>query len=440
MASQHGHGGSDGTRRREAIVSDAIGADYGMGTAAIGNLYRAVDDDTADATVAAAIGAGLRYFDTAPYYGFGLAERRLGAALARHDPDATCRVSTKVGRRLVPGGERGGDRHGFVAGDPYAPVFDYTADGVRRCFDDSLSRLRRGRVEVLLAHDLGRMTHGDDHARHLRDFLDGGYGAMVALRDAGLAGAIGVGVNEIAVCEEVLERVPLDVILLAGRYTLLDRSAAPLLDRCHRQGVRVIVGGAYNSGILARDPADTDPGESHYDYATPSDAVVARTRALARTCARHGVALPAAAIQFPLRHPAVDRVLAGLASPAEVAALRERAAVTVPDALWSALEGGGRQQLILLHPDDNVLVCVAPIAAGDLLPVSGGTIPAREGVTVGHKVARQALRPGDKVIKYGAPIGSMTAAAAAGQWVHMHNMKSDYIASHTRSAVTEQRA
>lgn len=412
---------------------------YGMGTAAIGNLYRAVDDATADATVAAALAAGLRYFDTAPHYGFGLAERRLGAALARHDPTGMARISTKVGRRLVPT-DATGERHGFVDADPFEPVFDYSGDGIRRSFDDSLSRLRRERVDVLLAHDLGRATHGDDYAVRLREFLDGGYAAMVALRDAGAVGAIGIGVNEIAVCDELLDRVPLDVILLAGRYTLLDRSATALLDRCRRQGVRVVIGGAYNSGILARDPVESDPAASHYDYAAPSAALVSRTRALARTCADHGVPLPAAAIQFPLRHPAVACVLAGLANPDEVADLTTRAGAPVPDVLWDALRGGTAQQLILLHPDDNVLICVAPIAAGDILPVSGGTIPAREGVTVGHKIARVPLLPGDKVIKYGAPIGSMTDAAVAGQWVHMHNMKSDYIASHTRSTVTEQRA
>lgn len=412
---------------------------YGMGTATIGNLYRPVDDATADATVASAIAAGVHYFDTAPYYGFGLAERRLGRALAAHDPDGACLVSTKVGRLLVPTDERG-ERHGFVDADPFAPVFDYTADGVRRSFAASQARLGRQRVDVLLAHDIGALTHGADHARHLRDFLDGGYGAMVALRDAGLVGAIGVGVNEVAVCEELLDRVPLDVILLAGRYTLLDRSAQALLDRCAEQGVRVIVGGAYNSGILARDPAEADPAQSHYDYAAPPPALVERTRALAQACASHSVPLPTAAIQFPLGHPAVVCVVAGLANPGEVDDLRTRIATVVPDTLWTDLEDKVQRQLILLHPDDNVMICVAPIAAGDLLPLSGGTIPAREGVTVGHKIARTMLKPGDKVIKYGAPIGSMTEAVDAGQWVHMHNMKSDYIATHTRSTVTEQHA
>lgn len=425
---------------------------FGMGTAAIGNLYRAVDDATADATVAAAIATGLRYFDTAPHYGFGLAERRLGAALARHDPDRRCGVSTKVGR-LLRATDATGERHGFVGGDPYEPVFDYSADGIRRSFDASRARLGAARIDLLLAHDLGRLTHGAADDAHRRAFLDGGHAAMVALRDAGQVGAIGIGVNEVAVCHDLLDRVALDVILLAGRYTLLDRSAAELLDRCHALGVRVIVGGPYNSGILARDPATGGPATLHYDYAPASPAQIARTRALARICHGFDVALPAAALRFPLTHPAVACVIAGLASPQEVDDMQDRIDAPIPDPLWPALAAAeeapdapapaaadAAPRLILLHPDDNVLICVAPIAAGDILPVGGGTVPAREGITLGHKVARVALAAGDKVVKYGAPIGSMTADADAGQWVHLHNMKSDYIASHTRSAVAEGRA
>jgi len=415
---------------------------FGMGTAAIGNLYRAVDDVEASATVAAALDVGIRYFDTAPHYGFGLAERRLGTALAQHPRGAGAIVSTKVGRLLMPTAA-GGTRHGFVDADPFEPMFDYTADGISRSFDASCRRLGRETIDLLFAHDLGRVTHGVDHARHFAAFLDGGYGAMVALREAGAVGAIGIGVNEVAVCDALLDRVDLDVILLAGRYTLLDRSAGALLDRCAERGVRVIVGGPYNSGILAADLATADPATLPYDYARPNAAVVARARALAATCERLGVDLPTAALQFPLTHPAVACVIAGLVGIDQVAAMATRMAAELSDGLWPALattEPSTINQLILLHPDDNVLICVAPIAAGDVLPISGGTIPAREGITVGHKVARGPLLPGDKVIKYGAPIGSMTAAATTGEWVHMHNMKSDYIASHTRATVTEGRS
>lgn len=415
---------------------------FGMGTATIGNLYRPVDDAEAIATVTAALNAGITYFDTAPHYGFGLAERRLGAALAGHERGAQAIVSTKVGRLLVPT-HAGGTRHGFVDADPFEPVFDYSAEGVRRSFDASRERIGRDRIDLLFAHDLGRLTHGDDHARHLEAFLGGGLAAMVALREAGTVGSIGIGVNEVAVCDDLLDRVDLDVILLAGRYTLLDRSATRLLDRCAARGVRVIVGGAYNSGILASNPGEIDPSGSHYDYAKPDAGTIARVHTLAIACERAGIALPAAALRFPLTHPAVACVIAGLVGTVQVAAMVARMAAEIPHAAWPALttmESPAINQLILLHPDDNVLICVAPISAGDVLPISGGTIPACEGVTVGHKVARVTLSPGDKVIKYGAPIGSMTAAAETGEWVHMHNMKSDYIASHTRATITEARS
>lgn len=410
----------------------------GMGTAPIGNLYRVVDEGEAQTTLNAAWDAGIRYYDTAPHYGFGLAERRLGAMLAARDPAGTATVSTKVGRLLVPTEARG-ERHGFVDADPFEPVFDYGHDAVLRSFDASCERLGRGRIDLLLAHDLGRATHGQDHDRHLRDFLDGGYRAMRDLRDAGTIGAIGIGVNEVAICDELLDHVELDMILLAGRYTLLDRSAERLLARCAALGVRVIVGGPYNSGILARDLN----GPLHFDYAEPSDAILGKAQRLAQTCADTDVSLPAAALQFPLRHPAVVSVIPGLVGPDQVTDTMTRLSASLPDLLWPALDASLKDpsmlqddaRLILLHPDDNVLICVRPIEAGDILPASGGTIPAREGIAIGHKVARAALHVGDKVIKYGAPIGSMTADAATGDWVHMHNMKSDYISSHTRTAL-----
>jgi len=299
----------------------------GMGCAGIGNLYRAVDDDTAAATVAAALDAGIRFFDVAPHYGFGLAESRLGRALAGRE----ALVSTKVGRLLVPTGSAARARHGFVDAPPLEPVFDYSRDGVRRSLDSSRARLGRERIDVLLAHDLGTLTHGAEAARHLRDFLDGGYRAM---RDTGAR--VGIGVNEIAVCDAVLDRVPLDVILLAGRFTLLEQDAArPLLDRCLAAGTRVIVGGPYNSGILA-DGSARGPA-SHFDYAPPPPAVVARVAVLEAACARHGVPLAAAALQFPRRHPAVASVIPGLVGPDQVAETRRSADRPVPQALWKEI-------------------------------------------------------------------------------------------------------
>ncbi len=304
----------------------------GVGTAAIGNLYAPVSDADAEAAIRAAIDAGITYFDTAPFYGFGLAERRLGAALG----DAPVLISTKIGRLLEPTDARGA-RHAYVDADPFEPRFDYGADAVRRSHESSLVRLQRDRVNILLAHDLGRATHGDDHPLHLRAFLDGGYRAMRELKDAGAIDAIGIGVNEIAVCLELIERIELDVILLAGRYTLLDRSAADrLLPECARRGIKVIIGGPYNSGILAQD----DLGQAdqlHYDYARAPVETVARARQLAAVCAHFGVALPAAALQFPLRDERVATVIAGVAGPSEVRDLIARAAADIGEDLWAAL-------------------------------------------------------------------------------------------------------
>jgi D-threo-aldose 1-dehydrogenase len=304
----------------------------GMGTAAIGNLYRAIPDAEGEAAVTAALDAGIRFFDTAPHYGFGLAEERLGRAIAGR---SNVIVSTKVGRLLEPTAATG-ERHGFVDARPYEPVFDYSHDAILRSHEESLGRLRRDRVDILLAHDIGPLTHGDAHEERLHQFLEGGYPAMRRLRDEGAIGAIGIGVNEVAICLDLLERVELDVILLAGRYTLLDRAAADtLLPLCAARGVRVIVGGPYNSGILARPLAEQT--DLRFDYAAPPAAMLDRARALEATCTRFGVPLPVVALHYPLRHPAVASVIPGMANPSEVADSVARMATPVPDALWEAL-------------------------------------------------------------------------------------------------------
>jgi D-threo-aldose 1-dehydrogenase len=304
-----------------------------MGTAAIGNLYRAMPDAEAHAAVRAALDAGIRYFDTAPHYGFGLAEERLGAVIEGRDDVL---VSTKVGRLLVPT-EATGERHGFVDARPFEPVFDYSHDAILRSHEESLRRLRRDRVEILLAHDIGQLAHGHAHEAMLGQFLGGGYQAMRRLRDEGAVEAIGIGVNEVAICLDLLERVELDVILLAGRHTLLDRSAAEtLLPLCEAKGVRVIVGGPYNSGILARPLAEAT--DLHYDYAAPPSAMVAKARAIETVAERFGVSLPVAALHFPLRHPAVASVIPGMANAAEVADNVARLATPVPEALWAAID------------------------------------------------------------------------------------------------------
>lgn len=314
----------------------------GFGSAAIGNLYRPVTEGDARAVVEAAWAAGLRYFDTAPHYGFGLSERRLGDALAALDPNGTAVISTKVGRRLdsVPDADLGSVRQGFVSPEPFESVFDYGYDAVMQSFEDSLKRLRRDRIDILLAHDIGRYAHGDAHAAQMRSFLDGGLRAMHELRDGGAVQAIGLGVNETAVCEEVLQHTDLDVILLAGRYTLLEQSPLhSLFPLCDSRGVRIVAGAPFNSGILARGVRGGSP--ANYEYGAPPAAVVEKVGRIEDICADFGVPLAAAALQFPLRHPVVEAVVPGVASPAELNATTTLAATPVPENFWAALEAQG---------------------------------------------------------------------------------------------------
>ncbi len=315
-------------------------APLGFGGAAIGNLYRPIGDDAAHAAIAAAWNAGLRRFDTAPHYGFGLSERRLGAALADLDPAGEAVLSTKVGRvlRPVPADRLSDERQGFVSPEPVESVFDYSHDGVLASFEGSLARLRRDRIDLLLAHDLGRMTHGDDHPARLATFLDGGYRAMRDLRDAGSIGSIGIGVNEIAVCEELLDRIELDAILLAGRYTLLEQAALDsLLPRCQSLGVTVIIGGPYNSGILATGNAP----DARYNYGAAPPDVLDRVARIAALCDAHAVPMAAAALQFVQAHPAVAAVIPGMATPAEVADAVRLARLPLPPTLWRDLIDAG---------------------------------------------------------------------------------------------------
>jgi D-threo-aldose 1-dehydrogenase len=311
----------------------------GFGGSSLGNLYRETDDATAAATIRHACERGFTYFDTAPFYGFGLSESRLGTALATH---STVVISTKVGRVLepLPPGEPSGARYGFVNAAPYEPVFDYSYDGVMRSFEASCRRLRRERLDIVFAHDLGAATHGDDHARHFKEFIDGGYVALRALREAGAVGAIGLGVNEWQVCEQALSVADFDCMLLAGRYTLLDQSAlASMLPLCERRGVSVIVGGPYNSGILMH--GSRAAAGALYDYAPAPEAVRQRVARMEEICAAHGVALPAAALQFPLAHPVVASVIPGIANVAQVDDTLRLATATIPPVFWSDMKAAG---------------------------------------------------------------------------------------------------
>jgi D-threo-aldose 1-dehydrogenase len=302
----------------------------GFGTAPIGNLYRAIDDRTAEDAVAAALGAGIDYFDTAPHYGLGLAEQRLGAALAR-SPDTV--VSTKVGRLLEPNeaADPGDDlASGFAVPARWTRRWDFSRDGVLRSLDDSRRRLGRDRLDVVLIHD------PDDH---LDEALDAALPTLVELRQAGVVGAIGAGMNSAPLLTSFVDTGVVDVVLLAGRYTLLDQDALDdLLPAAAKRGVSVIVGGVFNSGILTRDDVQAD---ARYDYQLAPTHVVARARRLASVCRDHGVALPAAAVQFPFAHPAVASVVLGLASAEQVDQALAWLDAPIPGDLWSNLTSEG---------------------------------------------------------------------------------------------------
>ena len=318
----------------------------GFGGAAIGNLYRPVSEGAAMAAVEMAWAGGVRYFDTAPHYGFGLSETRLGAALRQLDPRGEAVVSTKVGRLLAPAPEAARERHGFVDAAAFEPVFDYSYDGVLRSFEDSLKRLGRDRVDMLFAHDLGEATHGPAHASRWNEFIAGGYRALRRLRDEGAVGAIGLGVNEWQVCEQAMAAAEFDVFLLAGRYTLLEQTAlTSFLPECARRSVSVIIGGPFNSGGLAC----ATPSEAHYDYASPPDWVTDKVAALRAICAEWQVELPAAALQFPLAHPQVISVIPGVADADEAEIASQRMVAQIPPGFWADLIARG-----LVDPDAPV--------------------------------------------------------------------------------------
>jgi D-threo-aldose 1-dehydrogenase len=334
---------ADAVRRASGVAprADAAArvrvAGLGFGTAPIGNLYAEVGEDEARNALERALRLGVRYFDSAPFYGHGLAERRLGRALAGSRRDGFA-VSTKVGRRIESDPTRSEMiTDGFAVHGSRA-VFDYSRDGVLRSFEASLERLGLDRVDLLFLHDVGRLTHGDNHPEMLRQALEAALPAMAGLRDQGVVGAIGIGVNEVEVCRELMPRFDLDCIMLAGRYTLFEQaSVLPMLDEAHRRGVKVVVAGPYNSGLLG-DPHG--PG-STYNYAPADSDTLERARRIYAICAEEGVDVGAAALQFPAVHPAVCAVVAGMRNVMEVESALARSSQRLPARIWLRLRGAG---------------------------------------------------------------------------------------------------
>ncbi len=304
--------------------------ELGFGTGPIGNLYTAVADGDAQAAVDVAWAEGIRYFDTAPHYGLGLAERRLGAAL-RHYRREDYVISTKVGRLLVPRPDDGThDPHGFVVPATLERHWDFSRDGVLRSLEQSLERLGLDSVDVVLLHD------AEDH---LDAAISEGYPALAELRSDGVVRAIGAGMGSTTAHARLVRETDVDVIMLATRYTLLDHSALDeLLPLCAERGVAVLAAAVFNSGLLATP--DPSPAAT-YNYAAPEAEVVDRARRIAQICREYGVTLPQAAVQLPLAHPQVAEVVLGMRDAAEVRADVALARAAVPPALWSRLVDAG---------------------------------------------------------------------------------------------------
>jgi D-threo-aldose 1-dehydrogenase len=312
--------------------------ELGFGTAPLGNLFRSLPDETARQTLAAAEKAGFGYYDTAPFYGFGLSERRLGDTL-RHRKNFV--LSTKVGRLLkpMPGPvDESLVRHGYATPMPFEPVYDYSHDAVMRSHEESLQRLGLSRIDMLYIHDIGRLTHGKANVARMAELTKGGgLKALEELRAGGAIAGFGMGVNEVAACLEVMDHARLDVILLAGRYTLLEQTPLDdLFPRCETAGTAIVVGGPYNSGILAVGTKTSAPLYYNYEPA-PAD-VIKKVRAIEAVCDRHGVPLAAAALQFPLGHKLVVSVIPGLDSAERVAQTLALYHHKIPASLWQDLE------------------------------------------------------------------------------------------------------
>jgi len=320
--------------------------ELGFGTAPLGNLFRPLPDELARDTLAAAEKAGFGYYDTAPFYGFGLSERRLGDALRARSGIV---LSTKVGRLLqpVPGPvDQNQLRHGYATPLPFEPVYDYSYDAVMRSFEESLQRLGLSRIDLLYIHDIGRLTHGETNDARMAELTrGGGLKALEELRAAGVISGFGMGVNEVPACLEVMDHARLDVILLAGRYTLLEQTPLDdLFPRCQRTGTAIVIGGPYNSGILAVGAKTAAP--LYYDYAPAPGEVIEKVRKIEAVCGRHNVPLAAAALQFPLAHSLVASVIPGLDSPERVTQTVSLYHHTIPAMLWQEL-----RHEKLLRPD-----------------------------------------------------------------------------------------
>ncbi|WP_112964425.1 aldo/keto reductase [Agrobacterium sp. fls2-241-TYG-188a] len=305
----------------------------GLGCAQMGNLYRVTPYEESKGAFDTAWEHGIRYFDTAPFYGYTRSERRLGTMVTEHErSDYT--LSTKVGRVMVPDDTVGPEEDAYVAPLPFRPAYDYSYDGILRSFEASQQRLGILKPDILYIHDIGTVTHGDRHAHYWDQLTSGGgFKALAKLRDEGSTGAVGLGVNEWEVVRDAMEIFDIDVAMLAGRYTLLEQDSLTFMDTCAARGVAIVAAGAFNSGILA--------GNRKFNYADAPSDILAKVDALHDACDEMGVSLQAAALQFPLAHPACVTVVSGARNAAQLSSNIEWFEQDIPAEFWSELEKRG---------------------------------------------------------------------------------------------------
>lgn len=319
--------------RRKLPNRDVSFTLMGLGCAQMGNLYRETSYGECLSAFDTAWDAGIRYFDTAPFYGYTRSERRLGTMITdkvRQDYV----LSTKVGRLMVPDQSVGPEEDAYVAPLPFRPFYDYSYDAIMKSFEASRQRIGVFQPDILYVHDIGSATHGDLH-QHYWDQLTkgGGFRALGELRVAGLVRAIGLGVNEWQAVADAMDECDIDVAMLAGRYTLLEQESLPLLDRCHRQGVGIVVAGAFNSGILA--------GSRKFNYADAPADIIAQVDAIEAACEAEGVSMQAAALVFPALHPAVVSVVSGARNGAQMQSNVAWFEQDIPAAFWARLKDKG---------------------------------------------------------------------------------------------------
>lgn len=310
---------------------------FAFGTAPIGNIFRPIDEETSDLMIQTAWDSGVRFYDTAPMYGHGLAELRTGHSLRWKNRDDFV-LSSKVGRRLKPKRRSEIDFAPWNNAAANELIFDYTYDGTMRAFEDSLQRMALERMDICFIHDIDVFTRGADQPEVFKQAMDGTWKALAQLRDEGVVKALGVGVNEWEVCHEALKQRDFDCFLLAGRYTLLEQeSLDAFLPLCEERNAAVIIGGGFNSGILATGAIEG----AKYNYAPAPEAILAKVRGIEAVCREFNVPLPAAAMQFVVAHPAIPSFVAGTRTVEQLQKNLEWFSHPIPTEFWAALKSKG---------------------------------------------------------------------------------------------------